>query len=366
MPNPDWWISTGEMSSSRMAMPFNAGGPREYTKKYKVICAHKLDGPQLACFAPGIPAPYSPYVSKREWDIYARSIRTKAVQVDDAENLAHYEVTVDYSTDIPRGGIPENFGYPSNGQQGNQGPQNNPELEPPEISWEYEEVKKTGLTDLDGKPFQNSALMPFNPPPPIEGCRPILVVTRNDLSFDALKAATYANTANSTTIGGRLPGTLLCLPPKAVAKYLGPLSYASVTYRIKFGMDDGVRFIQKKDPVTGVITYDTETRFEDFRFHEELDQGTHELLPLLNAAGEHVPLPVAPGSIVLKKQWRWVPIKDQKLTNVGKPVLLDGFGEKLFLEFDEETGVPKPQKPVYLKFRIRKETDFKDFLKTGF
>ena len=366
-PTPDWWVST-ELLPEREAVPFNAGGPRDYVRRYQVIMTNKFHDPLLACAAPYIPRPYAMYITETGYDTNALVVHISAQHREDAEMLAIYIVTVKWSTEIPTNGIPENFGMPSSGGQQSGGPENNPELEPPDIDWDYEEVKRSGMTDLDGNPMTNSALMPFNPPIPIEGCRPILVYTRNDKSFDGIKAATYANTFNTDTIGGRLPGTLLNLAPKAKLMQKGPIRYARVTYRIKFGMEIGTRKETVQTP-NGPQIRDV-PEYESFHFHKELDQGFCEMLPLLDANGQHIfevitPDPAFPLLTIKLFKYKWVNMKDAKNQPTNKPMLLDGSGQQLKIE-QNNLGLPKLQTPVYRSFRIRRGVKFSDFITRGF
>lgn len=351
-----WWMSTGELPSNK-ATPFDATSGnntlrRDYERNFQVLCNSILTDPMLACYAPFIPRPFTPYVTPTALDTRALVVKLTASRMDDKENTPQYRVTVMYSTELPKNG-PFDAGQPNKGDK-------SPEDEPPEISWEFEEVTTSYPYDLDNKFYVNSALQPILNPPKREGSRAILVYTRNELQFDATRAATYANTANSKEIAGRRPGSLLNMAPKAVSKWKGNVPYFRVTYRIKFGMR--INFAIDNINQDGTIEHEIQD-YEDFRFHYEIDQGFAELKPVFQADGTTPVLVI--GANPVAQKYQWVNIKDSKHQPLHKPALLDGKGNKLPFQFNNN-GVPMVQKPYFQKFRIREETDFNDFLTGGF
>lgn len=334
MPSP--WLEVA-CKLDRSGTPFDATGRRTYHQVWQVVTTNKWMGPIAAAFAPGTPLPFAPYISGNgvEYDLFALCVRkqAKAVTGDNAD-WSQWEVEVDYDTQMPEGGKPSEFGSPGGGDyggtggQGQQGSSNNPELEPPDIEWDFEVVNKPKQRDLDKLPFTNSANQPFTPAPTFEVCYPVLVYTRNELDFNRARAAKYCFAVNSTNFLGAAENTVLCLPPKAKKMFRGPYNYWRTSYRFKFAplKDDGLP--ESWQP-------------------EILDQGLCELQKVAGRPFHMKPVPITRGT--------GIPIT--------QPVLLDGTGE--VQEPFQIGGVWHPPTPVYIKRRVYRAEDLNALLMSG-
>lgn len=220
--------------------PFDAGGVRTYTRKFKVITKHATLGPSAVCSCPGIPYPYSMYIPGRalEYDLLARAVRISAQREAGADRS--WIVTVEYSTQMPEGGpIPSGkigLGWSTMGAQ------NAPWDEPPHLEWDPETTTKTPLADLDGKPFVNKAKQLIYPAPPVEDGVSVLVITKN-VRFTSLEESRrygekFSYVVNKDVFVGGFAGQVLSLPPKMTEMYRGALRYWRVVHRLKFKKAD--------------------------------------------------------------------------------------------------------------------------------
>jgi hypothetical protein len=217
--------------------PFSADMVRQFERKFRVMARYATLGPTAVCSCPGVPWPYSAYIPGRagEYDLLARVVRISADR-EKATDFRAWIVTVGYSTAMPEGG-PIPAGLVDLGSV-LKGAQNNPWDEPPHLEWDPETETKTPLADLDQKPFRNSAGQLIYPAPVVEEGVAVLVISRN-MRFTTLEACRahierFSYVVNFNAFLGALRGQILCLPPKAVEMYRGPLRYWRFTYRLKF------------------------------------------------------------------------------------------------------------------------------------
>lgn len=228
-----------KLIDDREGMPFSVRGVREYTKRFRVVMTNRTADSLIVCSCPGLPIPYSSYydftdIGDLVYDLFALMVEMRAEQDQDDEYL--WIVTCKYSTEMPEGGKPAFPGYPTTvGGKTAGGAANNPELEPPDINWDFEEATETVLEDLDGQPYTNSANQPFLNAPPVLDGRPVLTYTRNELYYSAAKASEWGYTVNSLPFLGFPINTVLCMPPTARMAWRGPLVYWRVTYKFKVG-----------------------------------------------------------------------------------------------------------------------------------
>lgn len=323
-----------EIMSSNEGTIFDATDiyKREYTKTFRVRVLDPRVGSETVCRCPGIPGPYTPYFSagNYEYDLSALVVNLSAKKENDGD-WQNWLVTVKYSSDL--GSVKSDFGFPSK----KDGSANNPELEPPVLDWDFEVVKEALPTDLNGRPFINSAGDLYDPPPQVDIARPVLNYQRNQLSFDQVKASQFAFALNSKMFLGQYPLTAQCYPPKATMKQLGGLIYWRVNYKIRFKSLIPVRqwnakkgtWVPVDRKIDEQVFWDTLTQYTGWLGNpvtlapgrtwlvEILDAGYNERRDLqkekTGIPGEFAPVPiVAPGG-----------------GKPTKPVLLNGYGKKL-------------------------------------
>lgn len=366
----------GEIFGDREGEPFSAernGFTRRYVRKFRVYSPDKRLASVAIAYTDGLPVPWAFYESGDglEYDLMALNIRMTAKE-EFKDDWQYWIVTVEYNTEVPASGEPEMPGYPNlskNPGSGNSAA-NNPEMEPPELEWDFEVVNKARQFDLDGKAFLNSAGVPFDPQPTFEVGFPVLTLTRNELSFDVRKASKYAHSVNSEAFLGFPPGSVLCLPPRSRRMYKGPTAYHKTTYRLKFWADilDDFRDVafrdKKKDPFQHPVQRARKWAdimsvyggaFGNGWQPRILDAGTYQRIPAKNSAGEDT-------------------FKLVECTVNGKsvtsPVCLDGQGRQqppFRIRPKEPPGKDNPEviDPTYLMFRVYKQTDFKKLLVRG-
>jgi hypothetical protein len=101
------------------------------------------------------------------------------------------------------------------------------------VSWDSEDAHIAFKEDIAAKLYVNSVGDPFIPAPTFPAAYPVLVVTRNELSWSASKSETYAYRLNADNFLGYAPGRWMMYPPRARKVWKGRLAYYRVTYRMK-------------------------------------------------------------------------------------------------------------------------------------
>ncbi len=217
---------------------WSAEGHRNYVRTFLVEVLHdiaednKYLGATQVCNAPTIPLPGAPYITPQEQDLAAVAVKISAKRVQ-PDSRYWWLVTVEYSTQMPEGGI-QVGDLPDSPQDANS-VANNPELRPWHIEWDSKIVMESPPSDLYGFPFWNSARQPFSPPPQIERARAVLLIVNNLRTFSRQDVTRYSYVCNSDTYFGCLPGTVLSHPPRATLAWYGNISYFRVRWMLEFG-----------------------------------------------------------------------------------------------------------------------------------
>lgn len=360
MPIPNLYRYLGEdLESGKKAKPFDVRGAtaqRDYTRTFKVLGLHQRCTGQMACWE--IPVrPMDVYATATDFDPWAYCVAIESETVPDTDGLL-FKITCSYSTNISYKNLNYNqFPVDQNGNP-TRGPHNQPELEVPELEWEFEEVGKHEFADLDEKPYLNSAFQPFLNLPPTPLHRSVLTLTRNEMRYSPDIATNYAGSVNDGDFLGYPRDTVLCMAPRVRLKNdKGASAYWRVTYRFKFGY-------KKK----GILEEDAGTpEYESFQ-HRELDQGYCErrLIPSSDPiTAEELALAAALGiNAVVKRKSVPIPIIPSGTTQ-HRPSLLDGKGRKQTLFAVDANGNELYPVPVYIQFRNRRRLDFKKLFQYG-
>lgn len=304
--------SFGEIWAGRRGKSFQRSMVREYTRKFRAIVTDRDATPDDICFADGAPLPFSPFVSAVRADL--RDIRALCVELsaeqEHTDDWQSWILTAEYSTDVPEGGPDLRF-------QVNRRPAdpayigNQPWLWRPKIEWDFQERNNAApVKDLDGLPYLNSAIQPFNPPANFEEAYPVLVVIRNELNVDQTLINKYSYAVNSDDFLGAPPGCAQCLPLRATEQYQGDMEFFRVTYRIRFSTEE--------DENGDLIDWQPRV----------LDCGTMKLQKILGLPYSNQPVPIFRNGHA-----------------VTYPVLLDGNGSP------KQPNTKGVIEPVFLKFR---------------
>lgn len=226
-----------ELFAGRTGVPFSAGAARTFVRKFRVKTITRgefpksiLMGPNAIASCPGIPKPFSPYIPYRveEWDYNALAVNIQCDQELNDESST-WIVTVNYSTDMPPGG--PTFGNTGIGWEFS-GNQVRPWDIPIVKEYDGETYTDYPISDLNGKPFIDTADRPFvSPPGVLKGDR-VLTITRNELFFEN-RVEDYVYKVNKAMFINKYPpGYAFSFPPRAVQAWLGPIMYWKVTYKI--------------------------------------------------------------------------------------------------------------------------------------
>jgi hypothetical protein len=166
--------------------------------------ADAVIGGDAAKTAFGVPQMFTSYATSNEQDMAARVIDKKAKQITKSDKS--WAVVVRYET---RSGSAEDGKW-----------EQNPLLRPPKMSNPFEEamVPVVGTlkdiavtpdsTDIYEEPMLNAAGQPFVPQPEVEDGNPVLVIVRNEETYDPAFATEYNNSVNNDTFMGFLPRQL--------------------------------------------------------------------------------------------------------------------------------------------------------------
>jgi hypothetical protein len=303
--------------------PFQLSAEREYVQAYLVHVKSKYVSEIMVCRAPGIPILGAPYIALEtegnqivglEFDELALATKISAAR-HDQDDWQFWVVTVLYST-FSRGG---NGGIPDPSKQ------NDPTADPPTVSWDFEVKQVAPNKDATGKPFLNSAHMPFSPAFTIEVAYPVLNLSRNEFNFNRAKSTDYAYAVNGDTFLGAPPGAVQCLPPKADMQNRGGKRYWRMTYKLRFA----VPLVDGTFPMWQP---------------EVLDAGLDRIQDATPAINFGMPTPIIkPG-----------------FGPVTKPDLLDGMGQPV-----KADPVTHLRTPHYLNFTTYKTLSFTSLLVNG-
>lgn len=106
--------------------------------------------------------------------------------------------------------------------------------DPPVYEFSFAKYQIPALEDIDGEAIKNGADEAFDPPYLVDENRPIVTVTRNELSFSPAVAVEYQDAVNSDAFAGVDPGVAKIVGISARTATRGSVSYFVVTYEIEF------------------------------------------------------------------------------------------------------------------------------------
>lgn len=180
------------------------------------------------------------------------------------------------------------------------------------LQYDYQPYEKIFEKDVENKAVLNSAKDPFDPPPLIDDSRPVLVITRNEGTYDEAIVRAYKDRINVATFRGNPPRTVKCNAIKGREIWSPRVPY-----------NDGIYY---------EVTYEFAIRPEgwDMRL---LDCGYRAIDP---ATDKKTLISIDDG------------------TTVTVPVPLDGMGQKALVKAGETFA------GVYLTFKPFLTADFND------
>lgn len=332
MPNPDWFVYMTPLLGGWDGDTVDV--VQRFTRRFKVIVNTPNITESQICTAPGLPRPFGSFVDYKTGaaSLLALCVKMRAAR-EHEDDYSSWIVTAEWSTEMPPGGPQYGNNMPDNAV----GVQSNPELVPPQLSWDHEIDHKAQMVDLDGNPYLNSAGMPFTPAPQDDTAYHVLVIERNELSWSRANAQKWSFSVNSDIFLGAPPGTAQSTPPKAKQDYFGRKMFWKVIYRIRFKPDTVIPGLGGL--VGGVVKDDIDTWQATY-----LDQGLYQ------KAGQGTGIGGAAAHIYFHQP---VPIL-RFGHQVSQPVLLDGNGRPA------KPGPDGKIPPTWLKFRNRQSITFND------
>jgi len=197
-------------------------------------------------------------------------------------------------------------------------PQNQPELERPVVTTEFETITRTEPYDLRGFPYFNAAGQPLSPPPQRKIQIRVKSITRNFMYWTDTQASLYHQALNDSPIGGWPMGFIQVLVAAEKEMYRGPMKYTRVTFKL--------RFAKVTDVVYGHPDYPDEIPM-------------HWWQPNYLNAGFYQKLPPSDPEIGPPEGTRIVPCVRQGVRVSTTPALLDYNGRQI-TDDSEPTYIP--------------------------
>lgn len=165
-------------------LPRRGGGvseknERTYSRLFQVTSTIPDESALVVAVAPGIVIG-DPYVTSGGNDPYAKCVGVDVSQ--SSEDGYTWEATVNY------GLLPEDE-------------TDDPKLQEPDVEWSYQQFERNIDRDADGKAIRNSANDPFQEAISRDDSRPVLSVSRNEATYNAVLAYQYRDAVNADVFG---------------------------------------------------------------------------------------------------------------------------------------------------------------------
>src|SRR5205814_1154461 len=125
---------------------------------------------------PLLPPLRSLYITRASYDLLAHLVE-KSAKEEYKDDWSSWLVTCKYDT--------------KRRVHGPEQSRDNPELEYPDVSWNYTEHEFSPDRDLDRKRYANSAFDGYSPPQKFKAVLPTLIIKRNELTYTFTRAERY-------------------------------------------------------------------------------------------------------------------------------------------------------------------------------
>jgi len=300
-------------------------GRREYTIQYVVETDNANDGASIVKNADvgGVRVDrYGDYYrTDTESDTQAFVSDRQADRLSD-ESSKLWLVTVTFSTEASSGVIAPGVGivYPQ------------PEDANPDYSWDFIDTKRAAYVAFDENdnpyPATNSAGDFYDPPFEYDFSYLVLRLTVNQMDYDPLVAALYANRVNSDQWYGFAPGCVLCKPIKGKLAVEKGIGFWKVSYEFHFSFDGWLESVW--------------------------DAGLREYIPKKDLAQANAERPK--GTPEIKAGYQH--LKDDHGTFVTEPQLLNGRGRRLIPPGGVLDLKSKERIPYINRFRFHRQIAF--------
>lgn len=196
------------------------------TRVLQAICDSKNDGPitiQAHASCPVKGSTYN-YGSESSASLVCTGVSIDPVPGDDAYPFTKvWTIAATYSNSVDTASVGED--------------EEDPLDDPPSYEFSFAKYQVPALSDVDGNAVVTGADEEFDPPFLIDENRPIVTVTRNELSFSPSTAVEYQDAVNSDAFAGVDPGVAKMVGISARSATRGSVDYWVVTYEIEFRWD---------------------------------------------------------------------------------------------------------------------------------
>lgn len=192
------------------------------TRRLRAVCDNKLDGPvaiEAHADCPVFGETYA-YYSESDTTFACTDINIDPRAGSDGNERYVFEITATYSNSVAGGGTGEDPEDPLDDDT--------------VYEFSFAKYQVVAEKDIDDVPVMNGAEEKFDPPWMIDENRPIVLVTRNEASFNPSLAVEYQDTVNESAWAGVDAGVAKINAITARMATRGEIDYWVVTYEIEF------------------------------------------------------------------------------------------------------------------------------------
>lgn len=258
---------TGEVQSQRKGLLFEVIN-RKYVVEYLVTTNSLLDGPQVVLNSAlaGVPQIGNNYLLGNDSDILATCVDVRCDPHHEIPTLWVVRATFDTERLVGTA-----FANPLN--------------QPAQISWTFNKIQRPLVRDGRGIPVVTSSMHRFDPPVEYPESRPVLVVRRNEATFNQGFAFGYQDAVNSDIFAGEPALTAKVLNITGELQVDIGLTYWNVRYEVEFRRDTHIYALLDQDFLNA----------NNRLFRDPLDSSPLNYPTLLNGRGW--PLSYAAGTL---------------------------------------------------------------------
>lgn len=188
---------------------------RRYKRVLVVETDSVDDGPETILATPGLPTIGSTYALGNDLDSIAQCIDLQCEPDPNSPFVWKVTAVYDSSRTVDIG-------------------LSNPLNLPPEINWSFQKYEFPMQRDALNVPLANSSGERFDPPLTAEISRPVVTITRNEVSYNEVNAIAYQDAVNSDVFGPAQPYQAKISSITAQNQIDIGISYWRVTYEIEF------------------------------------------------------------------------------------------------------------------------------------
>lgn len=200
------------------------------TRLMEAIVSSKNDGPVTVAAHASVPDPgdlYS-YKSETSTTLFCTGVQIEPKPGSDGLDLSKvFRINVQYSNDFDTSTL-----------TGDEEPETDDPLNDPiQIRFGAVQYQIPVERDVNNVALKNAAGDVFNPPYMMDDSRPIMIITRNEPSFNASKARFYRNAINSDMFAGAQPKTVRVIAIESSRLVRNNIGFWQTTYEFQLADD---------------------------------------------------------------------------------------------------------------------------------